>query len=111
MFMGSQRSGHCSNPGLVRLLAGVGAIILVILAIIRFMGFNLMAIICGILLLLVGLVILISCFGSYKSDIPFTGVFILVMGIVAIVIGWLCSGLFGLIAGILVLIAGILGIL
>jgi len=109
--MGSQRSGHVSNPGIVRLLAGVGAIILIILAIIAFMGFHLQGIICGILLILVGLVILISCFGSYKSEIPFTGVFILVMGIVAIIIGYLCSGIFGLIAGILVLVAGIIGVL
>ena len=58
------------------------------------MGFNLNRIICGILLLLVGIVILISCFGSYKSDIPFNALFILVMGIVAIIIGWLCGGIF-----------------
>ena len=109
--MGSQQSHRVGHPGLVRLLAGVGAIILIILAIIAFMGFSLQGIICGILLLLVGLIILISCFGSYKSDIPFSAIFILVMGIVAIVIGYLCASIFGLIAGILVLIAGIIGLL
>ena len=105
------RNRDVGHPGLVRLLAGVGAIILIILAILAFMGFSLTGIICGILLLLVGLVILISCFGSYKSDIPFNAVFILIMGIVAIIIGWLCGGIFGLIAGIIVLIAGIIGLL
>ena len=109
--MGSKRSHHVSYPGLVRLLAGIGAIILIILAIMSFMGFSLTGIICGLLLLLVGLVILISCFGSYKSDIPFNAVFILIMGIVAIIIGYLCGGIFGLIAGIIVLVAGIIGVL
>ena len=102
---------RCSNPGIVRLLAGIGAIILIILAIMAFMSFGLSRIICGILLLLVGIVVLLSCFGSYKSSIPFNAVFILVMGIVAIIIGWLCGGIFGLIAGILVLVAGIIGLL
>lgn len=108
--MGSKQTGHCSNPGLVRLLAGVGAIILLILAIFAFRR-GLGGIICGLLLLLVGLVILISCFGSYKSDIPFNALFILIMGIVAIIIGYLCGGWIGLIAGIIVLIAGIIGLL
>ncbi|MHA1525591.1 MAG: hypothetical protein ACTSQD_01050, partial [Promethearchaeota archaeon] len=72
------------------------------------MGLN---IICGLLLILVGLVVLISCFGSYKHGIPFTAVFILVMGIVCIIIGWICAGLFGIIAGILIFIAGIIGLL
>lgn len=108
------RSGDVSNPGLVRLLAGVGAIILIILAIMAFAGIIggfLMGVINGLLLLLVGLIVLISCFGSRKRGIPFTGVFILVMGIVAIVIGYLCAGLYGLIAGIIILIAGIIGVL
>lgn len=100
-----------NNAGLVRLLAGIGAIILIILAVMAFMGFSLRGIICGLLLLLVGLVVLISCFGSYKHGIPFTAVFILVMGIVCIIIGWFCGGLFGLIAGILVFLAGIIGLL
>jgi len=111
MLMGNKRNHHVSHPGLVRLLAGVGAIILIILAILAFMGFSLRGFINGILLLLVGLVILISCFGSYKSDIPFSGVFILIMGIVAIIIGYIFGGLIGLIAGIIVLIAGIIGVL
>lgn len=100
-----------NHAPMVRLLAGVGGIILVILAIIRFMGFSLMGIVWGILLLLVGLVILISCFGSYKHGIPFTAVFILVMGIVAIIIGYMGFGIIGLIAGILVFLAGIIGLL
>ena len=99
------------NAPLVRLLAGIGAIILIILAVMAFIGFSLGGIICGILLLLVGLVVLISCFGSYKHGIPFTAVFILVMGIVCIIIGWICAGLFGVIAGILIFIAGIIGLL
>ena len=99
------------NVSLVRLLAGIGAIILVILAIIRFMGFNLMGFVWGLLLLLVGLVVLISCFGSYKHGIPFTAVFILVMGIVGIIIGSLGFWFVGLIAGILIFIAGIIGLL
>ncbi len=100
-----------NNAAMVRLLAGIGGIILVILAIIRFMGFNLMGFVWGILLLLVGLVVLISCFGSYKHGIPFTAVFILVMGIVGIIIGYWGFGLVGLIAGILIFIAGIIGLL
>jgi hypothetical protein len=100
-----------SNAGIVRLLAGVGAIILLILAIFSFTSFSAYGIICGLLLLVVGLVVLISCFGSSRHGIPFSGVFILVMGIVAIAIGWLCGGIFGLIAGILILIAGIVGVL
>ena len=110
--MGSKKSSYrVSNPGVVRLLAGIGAIILLILAIMAFMGFSLPGIICGLLLLLVGLIVLISCFGSYRHGIPFTALFILVMGIVAIVIGWICAGIFGLIAGILIFIAGIIGLL
>jgi len=109
MFMGSNT--RVNHAGFVRLLAGIGAIILIILAIIAFMGFSLRGIINGLLLLLVGLIVLISCFGSYKHGIPFTALFILIMGIVCIVIGWFCAGLFGLIAGILVFIAGIIGLL
>jgi len=100
-----------NNAPMVRLLAGIGAIIFIILAIIRFMGFSLMGIVWGILLLLVGLVVLISCFGSYKHGIPFTAVFILVMGIVGIIIGSLGFWFVGLIAGILIFIAGIIGLL
>lgn len=100
-----------NNASMVRLLAGIGAIIFVILAIIRFMGFNLMGIVWGLLLLLVGLVVLISCFGSYKHGIPFTAIFILVMGIVGIIIGWYGFSIIGLIAGILIFIAGIIGLL
>jgi len=109
--MTRNHSDYVSHPGLVKLLAFVGAVILIILAIIAFMGFNLMGIICGMLLLLVGLVVLISCFGSSKHGIPFSGAFILIMGIVAIIIGFLCAGLFGLIAGIIIFIAGIIGVL
>lgn len=110
--MTRKSSDYCSHPGLVKLLAGIGAIILLILAIIAFSGgFNLMGIIQGILLLLVGLVILISCFGSSSHGIPFSGLFILIMGIVAIIIGYLCAGLYGLIAGIIVFIGGIIGLL
>ena len=100
-----------NNAPMVRLLAGIGAVIFIILAIIRFMGFSLMGIVWGILLLLVGLVVLISCFGSYKHGIPFTAVFILVMGIVGIIIGSLGFWFVGLIAGILIFIAGIIGLL
>ncbi|MBD3343381.1 MAG: hypothetical protein GF353_30065 [Candidatus Lokiarchaeota archaeon] len=75
------------------------------------MSFSATALICGLLLLIIGLVILISCFGSYRSSIPFTAVFILVMGIVGIVIGFLCGDIFGIIAGILVLVAGIVALL
>jgi hypothetical protein len=104
------RSGDVSNPGVVKLLAGIGAIILIILAIFSF-GFSAYGIICGLLLLLVGIIVLISLFGSRKRGIPFTAVFILFMGIVAIIIGWLCGGIFGLIAGILILVAGIIALL
>ena len=100
-----------NNAPMVRLLAGIGAIIFVILAIVRFMGLNLIGIVWGLLLLLVGLVVLISCFGSYKHGIPFTAIFILVMGIVGIIIGYLGFQWLGLIAGILVFIAGIIGLL
>ncbi len=100
-----------NHAPMVRLLAGIGGIIFVILAIVRFMGLNLLGIVWGLLLLLVGLVVLISCFGSYKHGIPFTAVFILVMGIVGIIIGWLGFQILGLIAGILVFIAGIIGLL
>ena len=101
-------TNRVNNAGLVRLLAGVGAIILIILAVMAFMGFNL---ICGLLLLLFGLIVLISCFGSYKHGIPFTAIFILVMGIICIIIGWYCGGIFGIIAGILIFVAGIIGLL
>ncbi len=104
-------SHRVSNAGLVRILAGIGAIILVILAILAFMSFSLNGVISGLLLILVGLIVLISCFGSYRHGIPFTAIFILIMGIVAIVIGWLFGGIIGLIAGILILIAGIIGLL
>ncbi|TFG05811.1 MAG: hypothetical protein EU539_08900 [Promethearchaeota archaeon] len=107
----TRRRGDVSNAGIVRLLAGIGAIIFLILAIFSFMGFSANAIICGLLLLVVGLIVLISCFGSYRSGIPFSAVFILVMGIVGIIIGWLCGGIFGIIAGILIFVAGIVGLL
>ncbi len=107
--MGS--SNRVNHAPMVRLLAGIGAIIFIILAILAFMGFNLMGVIKGLLLLVVGLVVLISCFGSYKHGIPFTAVFILVMGIVGIIIGYLAGGTFGLIAGIIIFIAGIIGLL
>ena len=106
--MGSDR---VSNVGLVKLLAGVGAIILIILAIFSFASFSAYGLICGLLLLVVGIIILISLFGSRKQGIPFTALFILVMGIIAIIIGWLCGGIFGLIAGICVFVAGIIGLL
>ena len=104
------RHGDVHNAGLVRLLAGIGAIIFIILAIFSF-GLSAHGIICGLLLLIVGIVILVSCFGSYRSSIPFSALFILVMGIVGIIIGVLCSWPFGLIAGILVLVAGIVALL
>ena len=105
--MGSDRVSHV---GLVKLLAGIGAIIFIILAIFSF-GLSARGIICGLLLLLVGIIILISLFGSRKQGIPFTALFILVMGIIAIIIGYLCGGIFGLIAGICVFVAGIIGLL
>ncbi len=104
------RSGDVSNVAIVKLLAGIGAIILIILAIFRF-GFSAQALICGLLLLVVGIIVLISLFGSRRQGIPFTAVFILVMGIVAIIVGLLCGGIFGLIAGILILVAGIVALL
>ena len=105
--MGSDRVAHV---GLVKLLAGIGAIIFIILAVFSF-GLSARGIICGLLLLLVGIIILISLFGSRKQGIPFTAVFILFMGVVGIIIGVLCSWPFGLIAGILVLVAGIIALL
>ena len=104
------RRSDVGNPGVVKLLAGIGAIILIILAIFSF-GFSARGIICGLLLLVVGIIVLISCFGSRRQGIPFTAVFILVMGIIAIIIGWLCGDIFGLIAGILILVAGIVALL
>jgi hypothetical protein len=109
--VGSKKSYRVSNPGIVRLLAGIGAIIFIILALIRFISFSLMGVVWGLLLLLVGLIVLISCFGSYRHGIPFTALFILVMGIVACIIGYLGFGIVGLIAGILIFIAGIIGLL
>ena len=106
--MGSER---VSNVGLVKLLAGVGAVIFIILALIRFIQPSLMGIVWGLLLLLVGLIVLISLFGSRKRGIPFTGLFILVMGIVACIIGYFAFGWIGLIAGILIFVAGIIGLL
>ncbi len=106
--MGSDRVSHV---GLVKLLAGVGAVIFIILALIRFIGFSLMGVVWGLLLLLVGLIVLISLFGSRKRGIPFTALFILVMGIVACIIGYLGFGIIGLIAGILIFVAGIIGLL
>jgi uncharacterized membrane protein YfhO len=104
------RSG-VSNVGIVKLLAGIGAVIFIILALIRFISFSLMGVVWGLLLLMVGLIVLISCFGSRKRGIPFTGLFILVMGIVACIIGWFGFGLVGLIAGIVIFVAGIIGLL
>ena len=106
--MGSDRVSHV---GLVKLLAGVGAVIFIILALIRFIGFSLMGVVWGLLLLLVGLIVLISLFGSRKRGIPFTALFILVMGIVACIIGYLAFSWIGLIAGILIFVAGIIGLL
>ena len=104
-------SRDVSHVGLVKLLAGVGAVIFIILALIRFIGFSLMGVVWGLLLLIVGIVVLISCFGSRKQGIPFTALFILVMGIVACIIGYLGFGIVGLIAGILIFVAGIIGLL
>ncbi len=104
-------SKDVSHVGLVKLLAGVGAVIFIILALIRFIGFSLMGVVWGLLLLLVGIIVLISLFGSRKRGIPFTALFILVMGIVACIIGYLGFGIVGLIAGILIFVAGIIGLL
>lgn len=104
-------SRDVSNVGIVKLLAGVGAVIFIILALIRFISFSLIGVVWGLLLLLVGLIVLISCFGSRKRGIPFTALFILVMGIVACIIGYFGFGLVGLIAGILIFVAGIVGLL
>ena len=104
-------SKDVSHVGLVKLLAGVGAVIFIILALIRFIGFSLMGVVWGLLLLLVGIIVLISLFGSRKRGIPFTALFILVMGIVACIIGYLGFDIIGLIAGILIFVAGIIGLL
>ena len=71
--MGSDRVAHA---GLVKLLAGIGAIIFIILAIFSF-SLSAYGIICGLLLLVVGIIVLISCFGSGRQGIPFTPVFLL----------------------------------
>ncbi len=104
-------SHRVSNAPIVRLLAAIGAIILVILAIMKFISPSLPGIIGGLLLMLVGIIVLISCFGSYKHGIPFTALFILIMGIVGCVIGFMFASWIGLIAGILILIAGIVGLM
>ena len=109
--MGNKQSHRVSNAPLVRLLAGVGAIIFVILAIMAFINISLQGIIAGLLLMLVGIIVLISCFGSYRHGIPFTALFILIMGIVGCVIGSIFAWWIGLIAGLLILVAGIIGLL
>ena len=109
--MGSKKDyHHVSHPGLVKLLAGIGAIITIIVAIFMFPGFNPNRIICGILLLLFGILTLISLFGSHY-DIPFNALLILVLGIIILVMGFVCGGLFVIIAGILIIVAGIIGML
>jgi len=104
-------SSDVSNVGIVKLLAGVGAVIFIILALVRFIEISLIGIVYGLLLLLVGLIVLISLFGSRKRGIPFTALFILVMGIVACIIGYFAFSWLGLIAGILIFVAGIIGLL
>ncbi|MFX1338753.1 MAG: hypothetical protein ACFFDK_09100 [Promethearchaeota archaeon] len=104
-------SGDVSNVALVKLLAGVGAVIFIILALIHFITPSLIGIVYGLLDLLVGIIVLISLFGSRKRGIPFTALFILVMGIVGCIIGYLTFGWIGLIAGILIFVAGIVGLL
>ena len=104
-------SRDVSNVTLVKLLAGVGAVIFIILALILFISFSLMGVVWGLLLLLIGIIVLVSCFGSHKRGIPFTALFILFMGIAGCIIGWFAFGIIGLIAGILIFIAGIVGLL
>ncbi len=110
--MGSKdRRSQVSHAGLVKLLAGVGAIITLIMAIVNFISLNLMSIVGGLILLVLGLIVLISCFGSYKYEIPFHAVLILVMGIIILACGFWFGGLFVIIAGIFIIVAGIIGLL
>ncbi|TFG02932.1 MAG: hypothetical protein EU540_00595 [Promethearchaeota archaeon] len=102
----------------MRFLAIIGGILIVIVAILDFMGFpNLISVAYGIIWIVIGLIILMSCFKP-NDPVPYNEGFILIMGIVTIVLAFVLEGMglgagfiVALIAGIMITIGGFIGIL
>ena len=106
--------GSKNDPdNFMRLLAIIGAVLVVIVAILCFMGgLNLVRIAFGIIWLLIGIVILMSCFKP-NNPVPYNEAFILIMGIVVLVLTFVisCMWIISLIAGIIIIVGGFIGML
>ena len=98
---------------IMKYLTLIGAIILIIIAIIRFISFSTGGSAFGgiyaVIWLVLGIILILSAIKPGKP-IPFTGMFLLVIGIVTMVIAMISwIEWVALIGGILVVIAGLLG--
>ncbi|MFX0187814.1 MAG: hypothetical protein ACFE8A_08765 [Candidatus Hodarchaeota archaeon] len=96
----------------MKFLAIIGAILVIIVAIIHFIGFpNLVSIAYGLIWFVIGLIILMSCFKP-DNPIPFNEAFILIMGIIVLVLGFVMGfNIIAIIAGIIIIIGGFIGML
>ena len=99
---------------IMKYLTLIGAIILIIIAIIRFISFSTGGAASGgiyaIIWLVLGVILILSAVKPGKP-IPFTGIFLFVVGIITMVIAmisWIER--IALIGGILVVIAGLIGL-
>jgi len=101
------------SDNFMRLLAIIGAILVVIVAILCFIGFtSIINIAKGLVWILIGIVILMSCFKP-NNPVPYNEAFILIMGIVVLVLSFVftCHFIIALIAGIIIIVGGFIGML
>ena len=101
------------SDNFMRLLAIIGAILVVIVAILCFIGFtSIINIAKGLVWILIGIVILMSCFKP-NNPVPYNEAFILIMGIVVLVLSFVftCNFIIALIAGIIIIVGGFIGML
>ncbi len=100
----------------MKFLAIIGGILVIIVAIVYFTAFpNLVAVAYGLIFFVVGLIVLMSCFKP-NNPVPFNEAFILIMGIITLVLGfvlggWGGIGIVAIIAGIIIIVAGFIGML
>jgi len=106
--MGSKKS---DRDTFMKFLAIIGAILVIIVAIWNFIGFpNLMSVAIGLIWFVIGLIILMSCFKP-NNPVPFNEAFILIMGIIVLVLGFVFFNLIAIIAGIIIIVGGFIGLL
>lgn len=110
--------GSTKSDSFMRFLAIIGAILIVIVAILDFMEFpNLLTVAFGIIWFVIGIILLMSCFKP-NNPVPYNEVFILIIGILTIVLAFALQSvglnpgfIIPLIAGIMITIGGIIGML